>query len=92
MVKELGLKNLSSSIQGDQVRVTGKQRDDLQQAIAYLQTGRPGGAPAVHQLSRLARELLSSACQMKLDVVQFVGVKDPIEDQHLEHPENRETE
>ena len=34
MVKDLGLKNLSSSIQGDQVRVTGKQRDDLQNAIA----------------------------------------------------------
>jgi len=34
LVKEMGLKNLSSSIQGDQVRVTGKQRDDLQQAIA----------------------------------------------------------
>jgi uncharacterized protein YajQ (UPF0234 family) len=34
MVKEMGVKNLSSSIQGDQVRVTGKQRDDLQTAIA----------------------------------------------------------
>jgi hypothetical protein len=30
LVKDLGLKNVSSSIQGDQVRVTGKQRDDLQ--------------------------------------------------------------
>lgn len=36
MVKEMGLKGLSSSIQGDQVRVTGKQRDDLQQAIAFF--------------------------------------------------------
>ena len=36
MVKEMGMKNLSSSIQGDQVRVTGKQRDDLQQAIAFF--------------------------------------------------------
>jgi uncharacterized protein YajQ (UPF0234 family) len=36
MVKEMGVKNLSSSIQGDQVRVTGKQRDDLQQAIAHF--------------------------------------------------------
>ena len=34
MVKEMGIKSLSSSIQGDQVRVTGKQRDDLQTAIA----------------------------------------------------------
>ena len=36
MVKEMGVKSLNSSIQGDQVRVTGKQRDDLQQAIAYF--------------------------------------------------------
>ena len=36
MVKELGVKNLSSSIQGDQVRISGKQRDDLQAAIAFL--------------------------------------------------------
>jgi hypothetical protein len=30
LIKDSGLKNVSSSIQGDQVRVTGKQRDDLQ--------------------------------------------------------------
>ncbi|MBW4030550.1 MAG: YajQ family cyclic di-GMP-binding protein [Acidobacteria bacterium] len=36
MVKDMGVKNLSSSIQGDQVRVTGKQRDDLQTAIAFF--------------------------------------------------------
>lgn len=34
IVKELGGKNLSSSMQGDHLRVTGKQRDDLQRAIA----------------------------------------------------------
>jgi uncharacterized protein YajQ (UPF0234 family) len=34
LVKDLGLKNVSSSIQGDQVRVTGKSRDDLQSVIA----------------------------------------------------------
>ena len=34
LVKDLGLKNISSSIQGDQVRITGKSRDDLQRAIA----------------------------------------------------------
>jgi uncharacterized protein YajQ (UPF0234 family) len=33
LVKDLNLKNLSSSIQGDQVRVTGKNRDDLQRVI-----------------------------------------------------------
>jgi uncharacterized protein YajQ (UPF0234 family) len=36
LVKEMGVKSLSSSIQGDQVRVTGKQRDDLQKAIAFF--------------------------------------------------------
>lgn len=36
IIKELNLKGVSSSIQGDQVRVTGKQRDDLQGAIAGL--------------------------------------------------------
>jgi uncharacterized protein YajQ (UPF0234 family) len=36
MVKEMGVKNLSSSLQGDQVRVTGKKRDDLQAVIGAL--------------------------------------------------------
>jgi cyclic-di-GMP-binding protein len=36
LVKEMGVKSLSSSIQGDQVRISGKQRDDLQRAIAML--------------------------------------------------------
>jgi uncharacterized protein YajQ (UPF0234 family) len=36
IVKELGVKTLSSSVQGDQVRVSGKQRDDLQKVIAAL--------------------------------------------------------
>jgi len=36
LIKEMGIKNLSSSIQGDQVRVTGKQRDDLQTAMSQL--------------------------------------------------------
>jgi uncharacterized protein YajQ (UPF0234 family) len=34
LVKDLGLKGVSSSIQGDQVRVSGKKRDDLQAVIA----------------------------------------------------------
>lgn len=34
-IKESGLK-VQASIQGEQVRVTGKKRDDLQAAIAYL--------------------------------------------------------
>ncbi len=35
LIKESKLK-VQSSIQGDKVRVTGKKRDDLQQAIAFL--------------------------------------------------------
>lgn len=35
-VKGLGLKGVSHQIQGDQVRVTGKKRDDLQSVIAAL--------------------------------------------------------
>jgi cyclic-di-GMP-binding protein len=36
LVKDVGAKNLSSSVQGDQIRVTGKKRDDLQAVIAAL--------------------------------------------------------
>jgi uncharacterized protein YajQ (UPF0234 family) len=35
-IKGLGLKGVSHQIQGDQVRVTGKKRDDLQSVIAAL--------------------------------------------------------
>jgi uncharacterized protein YajQ (UPF0234 family) len=35
-IKELALKGVSSQSQGDQVRVTGKKRDDLQEVIAAL--------------------------------------------------------
>ncbi len=35
LLKESGLK-VQAAIQGDQVRVTGKKRDDLQAAIAFL--------------------------------------------------------
>jgi uncharacterized protein YajQ (UPF0234 family) len=35
-IKALGLKGVSSQTQGDQVRVTGKKRDDLQAVIAAL--------------------------------------------------------
>jgi cyclic-di-GMP-binding protein len=36
LVKDLGLKGVTSSVQGDQVRVSGKKRDDLQSVIAAL--------------------------------------------------------
>ncbi len=35
-IKELNLKGIQSQTQGDQLRVTGKKRDDLQAAIAAL--------------------------------------------------------
>lgn len=35
-VKDLGLKGVSSQAQGDQVRVTGKKRDELQAVISLL--------------------------------------------------------
>lgn len=35
-IKELGLKGISSQTQGEQIRVTGKKRDDLQEAITKL--------------------------------------------------------
>ena len=36
MIKEKGAKGVSSQTQGEQVRVTGKKRDDLQAVIALL--------------------------------------------------------
>lgn len=35
-IKEMGLKGIQSQTQGEQVRVTGKKRDDLQAVIADL--------------------------------------------------------
>ena len=36
LIKEKGPKGVSSQTQGDQVRVTGKKRDDLQAVIQVL--------------------------------------------------------
>jgi uncharacterized protein YajQ (UPF0234 family) len=36
IIKDLGLKGVQSQTQGDQVRVTGKKRDDLQAVISAL--------------------------------------------------------
>jgi hypothetical protein len=35
-IKDLGLKGVSSQTQGDQLRVSGKKRDDLQEVIAKV--------------------------------------------------------
>ena len=37
-IKDLGLKGVSSQTQGDQIRVSGKKRDDLQAVIALLKS------------------------------------------------------
>ena len=38
LIKEKGPKGISSQTQGDQIRVTGKKRDDLQTVIALLKS------------------------------------------------------
>jgi cyclic-di-GMP-binding protein len=38
-IKDMKLKGIQSQTQGEQVRVTGKKRDDLQQVIANLKSG-----------------------------------------------------
>jgi cyclic-di-GMP-binding protein len=43
-LKDLGLKGVSSQTQGDQLRVSGKKKDDLQAAIAALK-GEDFGIP-----------------------------------------------
>ena len=43
MIKEAKLK-VQAAIQGDQVRITGKKRDDLQAVMALLR-GKDVGAP-----------------------------------------------
>ena len=52
-IKELGLKGVSSQTQGDQLRVTGKKRDDLQEVITRLQGGGLRHPAAVQQLPGL---------------------------------------
>jgi uncharacterized protein YajQ (UPF0234 family) len=39
VIKKLGLKGVQSQTQGDQLRVSGKKRDDLQAVIAKLKEG-----------------------------------------------------
>jgi len=38
LIKEKGPKGVSSQTQGEQVRVTGKKRDDLQETMALLKS------------------------------------------------------
>ena len=47
-IKNLGMKGIQSQTQGDQLRVTGKKRDDLQSVIASLK-GEDFGVPLQFQ-------------------------------------------
>ena len=42
LIRDEGPKKIQAQIQGDQLRVTGAKRDDLQQVIAYLEARRDG--------------------------------------------------
>ena len=50
-VKGLGLKGVQHQVQGEQLRVTGKKRDDLQAAIAAAARARLRRAAAVQRTS-----------------------------------------
>ena len=45
IIKDLGLKGVSSQTQGEQVRVSGKKRDDLQAVIQELKSRDDLGIP-----------------------------------------------
>ena len=59
-VKDSKLK-VQAQIQGDELRVTGKNRDDLQAAIALMRKERLRHRPAVRQLPRVAAPQRSSS-------------------------------
>ena len=52
-IKELNLKGIQSQVQGDQLRISGKKRDDLQDGDRQAPRGRLRHRPAVHELPRL---------------------------------------
>ena len=60
-IKDLGLKGVSSQTQGDQLRVTGKKRDDLQEVIAKCKAEDFGIPAAVQQLPGLNARLPDAA-------------------------------
>ena len=49
-IRDEGPKGVQAQIQGDQLRVSGKKRDDLQAVIALLKGADLDGRAAVHQL------------------------------------------
>ena len=54
-IKGLGLKGVQHQVQGEQLRVTGKKRDDLQAGDRRVARARLRGPAAVQQLPRLTR-------------------------------------
>ena len=50
LIRDEGPKGVQAQIQGDQLRVSGKKRDDLQAVQQLLQGRRPRRRPAVRQL------------------------------------------
>ena len=50
LIRDEGPKGVKSQIQGDEIRVSSKKRDDLQAVIAMLKRRRPRRRPAVRQL------------------------------------------
>ena len=61
-IKGLGLKGVQHQVQGDQLRVTGKKRDDLQTGDRRSCSEHDFGVPAaVHQLPRLTPRYTETA-------------------------------
>ena len=52
LIRDEGPKGVKAQIQGDELRVTSKKRDDLQAVQRAAQGGRPRRRAAVHQLPR----------------------------------------
>ncbi len=55
LVKDLGLKGVSSQAQGDQIRVTGKKRDELQSVIAKAEGARTSASRSSSATSATTR-------------------------------------
>ena len=59
LIRDEGPKGVKAQIQGEELRVSSKKRDDLQAIIAHAEEGRPRRRAAVRQLplTQLARRI-----------------------------------
>ena len=102
-IKDLNLKGVSSQAQGDQLRVTGKKRDDLQAVIQALKdedfgiplqfTELPGLTPASagRPAQRLGpRRLRARRARPRPRPVARACVEELVEDQELPDPQQAE--